>query len=206
MKHQKKLAAAAAAVLLFSLAACGGDDGESASPAAHTASNGDVFNDADVDFATAMIPHHAQALVMVDMTRGRQLSPEVTTLTEQISAAQTPEIEEMVDWLTAWEEPIPPTMRDHVNAEDHGMGGMDGMDDDMPGMMSDEDLAELEHASDAEFEDMWLQMMIAHHEGAIEMAQDEQEDGAFSPALKLAGSIESSQQAEIDLMKKLLDS
>jgi len=210
MKHPKKLAVAlATGALLFTVAACGDDSGNNDAQAKQTASNGDLFNTADVDFATAMIPHHAQALVMVDMTRGHNLSPEVKQLTEDIHAAQGPEIEQMVGWLTDWDKPVPETMRDHVNAEDHGMSGhdmgdTDDQDSDMPGMMTDEELDELEGAQGQDFETMWLEMMIKHHEGAIQMAQDEQEDGTFGPALKLAESIESSQQAEIDHMKELL--
>jgi len=193
--------------LLFTLAACGDD---AYANAEQTAANGDVFNDEDVAFATAMIPHHAQALVMVDLTRGRELSPQVQQLTEDIQAAQGPEIEKMVDWLTGWDQPVPETMRDHANAEDSDeMGGHD-MDDqtdsDMPGMMTDEELADLEAAQGQEFEDMWLEMMIEHHEGAIEMAKDEQADGAFQPAIDLAESIETSQQAEIDHMREKLAS
>jgi len=214
MHYPKKLAVAlTAGTLLFTLAACGDDGDSKDAHAEQTAANGDVFNNADVDFATAMIPHHAQALVMVDLTRGRELSPQVRQLAEEIQAAQGPEIEKMVDWLTEWDEPVPETMRDHVNAEDSdGMGGHDmgGMDDEsdsgMPGMMTDEDLADLESAQGQEFEDMWLQMMIEHHEGAIEMAQDEQADGVFKPAINLAESIETSQQAEIDHMRELLAS
>jgi len=217
MKYPKKLAVAlTTGGLLFALAACGDDGDNDDAQAEHTASNGDVFNDADVDFATAMIPHHAQALTMVDLTRGRRLSPEVRQLTEDILAAQAPEIEDMVDWLTAWDQPVPATARDHVNAEDSdgmgghdmdGTGGMDDMDDsDMPGMMTDEELADLEAAPGPEFEDMWLEMMIEHHEGAIEMAKDEQADGVFGPAIDLAESIETSQQAEIDQMREFLGS
>jgi uncharacterized protein (DUF305 family) len=76
---------------------------------------------------------------------------------------------------------------------------------DMPGMMDDEEMAELASASDAEFEDMFLTMMIEHHEGAIEMAKAEQEDGQYSPAIKLAEEIEAAQTAEIDTMQALLD-
>ena len=211
MKHTTRLTTAVAAgLLMFTLTSCS-DDSDSDAQAKQTAPNGDVFNDADVEFATAMIPHHAQALAMVDMTRGRELSPEVQELTEDIQAAQGPEIEQMADWLTDWDEPIPETMRDHVNGEDddasgHGMEGMDHEDADMPGMMTSEQLDELEGATGPEFEDMWLTMMIEHHEGAIEMAQDEQEDGEFGPATELAEAIERSQQAEIDHMEELLDS
>ena len=211
MHHPKKLAAAlTAGILLFTLTACGGDGDTKDAHAEQTAANGDVFNDEDVDFATAMIPHDAQALAMVDVTRGRELSAPVQRLTEEIQAAQGPEIETMVDWLTGWDQPVPETMRDHANAEDpDGMGGHD-MEDmegetepDMPGM-TDEDLADLEAAQGQAFEDMWLEMMIEHHEGAIEMAKQEQVDGAFQPAVDLAESIETSQQAEIDHMRELL--
>ena len=209
MTHARPLAAAlATAALTLALTACAGDDAGHAGHAGHataeqTAPNGDVFNDADVDFATAMIPHHAQALSMVDLTRGRRLSPEVQRLTEQIQAAQAPEIEQMVDWLDGWGEPVPETMRDHANA-DSGSHGMSDMHADMPGMMSADEMADLEAASDAEFEHMWLEMMIRHHEGAIEMAEAEQADGVYAPAVDLAGSISTSQQAEIDTMEQLL--
>lgn len=204
MKHLTKLAAAAAATtLLLGLTACSDDD--ATAQAEQTAPNGDVFNQADIDFLTDMIPHHAQALVMVDRAQGRDLSPEFEELTEQIRAAQGPEIEQMVDWLTAWDEPVPETLRDHANADDHGMSGHE-MGDDMPGMMTDEELDELDGAHGRGFEAMWLQMMIAHHEGAIEMAQEEQADGIFGPAKELAESIETSQQAEIDYMEQLLGS
>ena len=211
MKYPKKLAVAlTAGTLLLTLAACGDDDGDTRdADATQTAANGDVFNDADLDFATAMIPHHAQALAMVDMARGRELSPQVQRLTEDIQAAQVPEIELMVDWLTGWDQPVPETMRDHANAEDSdGMGGHD-MDDQtagMPGMMTDEELGDLGAARGQQFEDMWLAMMIEHHEGAIEMAQDEQADGVYQPALDLAESIATSQQAKIDQMRELLTS
>ena len=100
MKHAKKLAAAAtAATLLIAVTACGDDNSSSDAQAEQTAPNGDVFNDADVSFATHMIPHHAQALVMVDMADGRDLSPEVQQLTADIRATQGPEIEQMVGWL-----------------------------------------------------------------------------------------------------------
>ena len=202
----KKLAAVlTAGVLALTLAACG-DDGATGDPQAEqTAANGDVFNQTDVDFATDMIPHHAQALVMVDMTQGHDLSPEVQTLTEEIRAAQGPEVEQMVDWLTAWDQPIPQTMRDHANSEDHDMGEDDtGEDSEMPGMMTDEQMAELEDARGDHFETMWLTMMVEHHEGAVQMAQDEQEHGVFGPTKELAESIESTQQEEIDHMQDLL--
>lgn len=184
------------------LSGCGSDDADANPGATTTALNGDVYNDSDVTFAQQMIPHHAQALAMADMTRGRELSPEVTQLAEAIMEAQIPEIETMTGWLTSWDEEVPETMRDHANA--HG-DGMADMDDDMPGMMSQDDIDALEAAPDAEFEDMWLQMMKEHHEGAIAMAKTEQEDGEFEPTVKLAADIEDAQTAEVDQIAELLD-
>jgi uncharacterized protein (DUF305 family) len=183
----------------LALTACGDSD-DSPDHEAHTASNGDSFNDADVEFASDMIQHHAQALAMVDLTIGRRLDPQVQRLAEDIRDAQGPEIEEMTDWLTAWDQPVPETVRDHANA--HG-GDME-MDSDMPGMMSAEQMAELEAAQGAEFQAMWMEMMIEHHEGAIEMAQVEQDEGKYDPAKDLAAGIESAQQDEIATMEDLL--
>jgi uncharacterized protein (DUF305 family) len=219
-------AVALTAALGLTLAACGDGSDSAGSPSAtQTASNGDVFNNADVAFATDMVQHHSQALAMVDMTVGRPLDPAVKKLTDQIRQAQAPEIETMAGWLTDWGQKVPATVNDHVHGrhedsrdprdsgDSGGMGGMDmgddesGMDDtggDMPGMMSAEDMDKLENASDAEFQDMWLQMMEEHHRGAISMAQDEIDNGTFDDAIAMAKSIVSSQQAEIDKMDKLL--
>jgi uncharacterized protein (DUF305 family) len=174
-----------ALVLTTLLAACGGE--ESADGAA--GSDG-PFNDSDVTFATEMIPHHAQAGLMVDMTLGRKLDPEVLALAEGIRQEQSVEVETMVDWLTEWDQPVPETMRDHANAHSH-----EG---------EESDLEELESLSGGEFEQQWLEMMIEHHEGAIEMAEAEIEDGKFPDAVKLAEDIRDSQQAEIDQMEQML--
>jgi uncharacterized protein (DUF305 family) len=180
------------------LGACGGSSGDTGESDGGTTS-GD-HNQADVDFATQMIPHHAQALGMVDLTLGRDLSPEVARLAEDIRAAQGPEIEQMADWLQEWDEPVPETSRDHANAHGDSHGGMDS---DMPGMMTEEQMADLGAAEGAAFERMFLEMMVEHHRGAVEMAQAEQEDGAHAPSVELAESIEKSQQAEIETMESL---
>ena len=193
------------AALALTAAACGNDD-------ASTATSSEVstteHNDADVEFASNMLQHHAQALSMVDLTQGRTLDPEVQQLAEQIREAQAPEIETFNDWPTDWDEEIPETMRDHANAG-HDMGDMsESMDDmdlgDMPGMMTSDDMGALEDASDAEFQTMWLEMMVKHHEGAVEMAKAEQGDGQYKAAVDLAGDIVESQSAEIETMEGLL--
>lgn len=189
------LAAAVVALLLGVLTACGGDDPDP-QPASDTA-----YNEADVRFATEMIQHHAQALQLVDLTLGRPLDPEVQTLAEAILGAQGPEIETMATWLTEWGQPIPATSRDHVNAE----GGHDGAEmPDMPGMLSAEEMIAIETASDTEFEALWLASMIRHHEGAIEMADQQRAEGKFPDAVSLAQAIASAQAAEIFEMERLL--
>lgn len=197
------LLAAVVLGLTPALAACGGDEG---SADAGTVPDSAEFNDADVAFATDMIPHHAQALMMVDMAAGHDLSPQVTALTDQIRAAQTPEIEQMTDWLEDWDQPVPETPRDHANAGHGAMGDLDDMGSmgDMPGMMSGDELEDLSSARGDAFEEMWLEAMIAHHEGAIEMAKEEVADGEYADAVALAEDIASSQQQEIDEMEKLL--
>ncbi|WP_296606652.1 DUF305 domain-containing protein [Nocardioides sp.] len=205
MRHRLPNAAAAAVLtLVLATAGCGSDDARSGSGLSAT-----EHNDADVAFATDMIQHHAQALSMVDLTMGRPLDPEVQRLAEDIRAAQGPEIETMSDWLNEWGEEVPPTMRDHSHAghDMEGMGeSMEGMDDtEMPGMMSAEEMTALEEASDAEFQSMWLEMMVEHHEGAVEMAEEQQDDGRYRPAVDLAASITEAQQAEIDAMESMLE-
>ena len=192
--------------LALTLTACGND--EPTNDAGTQVSETD-HNDADVEFATDMIQHHAQALSMVDLTVDRALDPEVQQLADDIREAQGPEIETMSDWLQGWDEEIPETMRDHSNAghDMEGMGdSMDGLDSDMPGMMSGDDFDELENAPDSEFQTMWLEMMVEHHEGAVEMAQEEQDNGQYKPAVDLAGAVVETQTAEIDRMKALLGS
>lgn len=211
IRAQRRIAAALTVLALgLALAACGDDDGKSGGDHAssvHTAPNGEEFNDADMVFATSMIPHHAQAIQMVTLTdTTRTLDPEVKQLAESIRAAQAPEVETMVEWLTAWGKDIPETSNDHVNGG-HDMGDMPDMaDSDMPGMMSAEQMQQLMDASDADFQDMWLKMMKEHHEGAIEMARTEQAEGAFPDAVEMAKSIIASQQAEIDQIDAMLGS
>jgi uncharacterized protein (DUF305 family) len=193
MKTTRRVAAVLAAATLV-LSACSDDASEPASSIPESK----PFNQADVDFATDMIVHHSQALTMVDIAAPRDdLSPQVVDLLEQIRVTQTQEAELMTDWLEDWEQPVPNNPRSH--------GGMEGsMDHDMPGMMSEEELGMLEDAQGDAFETMWLEMMIEHHEGAIDMAEAEAADGEFADTVELAEQIASAQAEEIERMEKLL--
>lgn len=172
---------------LLGLAACGGDD---SSPRAA----GEEFNDADVAFATEMIPHHQQAVEMAELAADRAENPEVRQLAEDIEGAQGPEIQTMTQWLEDWGQETPSTSVDH---DDMGHDGAE----EMPGMMDEAQMDELRNADGAAFDQMFVQMMIEHHEGAIEMARDEQASGRNAEAVALAKQIETDQGAEIAQMR-----
>lgn len=180
--------------LAFGAAACGNDTGGDTSAEVSATEH----NDADVAFASEMLQHHAQALTMVDLTEGRDLDPEVQQLADEIRAAQAPEIETFTGWLTDWDEEVPDT--------GDAMEGMEEGEMDMPGMMSAADMTALEQAPDSEFQTMWLEMMIEHHTGAIDMAEAETEQGQYKPAIDLAEQIAESQAGEIETMENLLAS
>lgn len=149
-------------------------------------------NDADVMFAQMMIPHHEQAVQMSEMLLAKEDIPaEVAEFAQRVIDAQGPEIERMNAMLTAWDaEP---------------MGEMEGMDHGgMSGMMSDQDMAALEQAQGTEAARLYLEQMTAHHEGAIDMAQDEVDSGQNPQAVALAEQVIDAQEAEIAEMQQML--
>lgn len=147
-------------------------------------------NEADIMFVAMMIPHHEQALEMSDIVLAKpDLDPEVRALAEVIKNAQGPEIEQMNAWLEAW----------GANA-----GAMGDHAHHMDGMLTPEQLDALRAAGGAEASDLFLEQMIAHHEGALTMAEAEARDGSNPDAVALAKEIITSQQAEIDQMKAML--
>lgn len=176
-------------------------------PAASSApaDNGAIHNDADVMFTQGMIPHHQQAIEMSDMVLNKQgIDPEIVSLANQIKDAQGPEIEQMQGWLADWGASSTPAPSSSM--PEHEMGDMPGMGD-MPdhGMMSEADMADLQNAQGAAAGRLFLTQMIEHHEGAITMAQNEIDNGAFPAAVDMARSIASSQQQEIATMQGILN-
>lgn len=169
------------------LTACGqADDPVVEDAGATTTAADEARNDADVEFARNMIRHHQQAVEMSEMVLERGETADVKALAQRIKDAQTSEIELMQGWLKDW-------------GEDEA-----GMEHDMPGQMSEEDMAKLEEASGRELDKMFLEMMVPHHESAIEMARTELEDGESSEAKGLAERVIEDQTAEIAEIKGLL--
>jgi len=146
-------------------------------------------NAADAMFATMMIDHHQQAIDMSDTLLAKTgVDARVVDLATRIKDAQTPEIAKMRGWLADWGVPSA-----SAGSMDHGGG-----------MMSEADMAALEAASGAEAGKLFLQQMIVHHEGAVDMARTEKADGADPLAPALASTIIDAQTAEIAEMKALL--
>lgn len=156
----------------------------SSSPAAAAAEH----NDADTTFAQGMIPHHQQAVEMSGMMLQKQDIPApVTALATRIRAAQAPEIGTMTGWLKGWNQPA--TM---------------GSGHTMDGMMGDDDLKQLESARGTEAARLFLQQMVAHHQGAVLMARTEISRGRNADAITLSKDIVTAQEAEIKEMRDLL--
>ncbi|MGW8437872.1 DUF305 domain-containing protein [Nocardiopsis sp. NPDC055879] len=183
-------AAVAVAAAVF-LASCGGTDDESTTAAPESSEQSTAeFNDADVSFAQMMIPHHEQAVEMSELAEARA-GEDVRGLAAEIEAAQGPEIDQMTGLLESWgEEPM------------DDMGGMDH--DGMDGMMSEDQMADLEQAEGDAFDTMFLEMMVQHHEGAITMAETEIEQGVNPEAQELAQEIVDAQRTEIEQMNDML--
>jgi uncharacterized protein (DUF305 family) len=150
------------------------------------------YNADDVAFATNMIPHHQQAVDLSAMVPDRSTNADLIGLAKQISAAQQPEINVMKVFLVQWNE-NPDTNSGHAG---HGST--------MQGMVDPATMTKLESLNGAEFDKLWLESMISHHQGAIEMAKAEIASGDNVDAKALAKNIVDTQEAEIGQMKQML--
>ena len=142
------------------------------------------FSADDQMFAAMMIPHHEQAIQMSELALLNTTNPEILALATEIKAAQGPEIEQMKSWGSS-------KMGSHA-------GHM--MDE---GMLTDDEMAQLKEARGAEFDRLFLEGMIKHHQGAIQMA-DMIIDSVNEEEALLGKNIVDSQSAEIDRMRQLL--
>ena len=155
------------------------------------------FNDADVTFVKHMIPHHEQAVAMARTVESNASSAEVKTLAGRIEKAQAPEIEKMKSWLKSWGKPETPATGSDMSNMDRGKSmGM--------GIMSADEMDKLRSLRGAAFDKQFLSMMIKHHQGAIEMAKTELNDGEDKDAKAMAQDIIKAQETEITRMQSLL--
>ncbi|MDM7889230.1 DUF305 domain-containing protein [Curtobacterium sp. RHCJP20] len=189
----RTLAITAVLTLGLTLAGCSTSNNSSdVSSSSSTTSAASAHNRQDVMFAQMMLPHHEQAVEMSDMllAKGDGVDPDVAALAKQIKAEQSPEIKQLTSWLKAWGAP--------TESEHSGTGHV------MSGMMSDSDMSDLNQASAKDAVKLYLEQMIKHHEGAVDMAKTEVDKGGNTDAVQMAKSIVSSQTEQITRMKDLL--
>lgn len=158
-----------------------------------------AYNDADTTFLQGMIPHHEQAVTMAEMLPDHTDRPELVAFAEDIVALQQAEISKMQ------------AMLDEAGAtDDGGHDGMEGMEDaddmhDMAGMMSDEQMSELAGLEGQEFDLAFIDMMIEHHQGAVDASEDVIADGEHPEVRALAEEIIAAQEDEIEQMNEWRD-
>src|SRR3954470_1147079 len=207
MTSPSRLILTACALAAFATAACASAP-SSASNGLHPTPPGLgrlPYTDADVDFMSGMIPHHAQAVIMAGWAPTHGARKDVAIFCERIVVGQRDEIATMQTWLRDRGLPVP----DAASTRHHMK--MNGMEHDMlmPGMLTDEEMAALDKARGPEFDRLFLVGMIKHHHGAIDMvdvlfkaygaAQDEM-------VFKFASDVYADQSIEIDRMNEMLES
>jgi len=187
MRARRLLAATlVATALVGGLAACSSDHSMNDSMAAQL-----TGRDADIAFAQMMIPHHQQAVEMSDIALSKGAGPEVTELATEIKGAQDPEIAQMRGWLQTWG-----ASEEMDHGSDHS---------GMAGMLSDDQMQQLRDATGPEFDRKWMELMIAHHEGALTMATGVLSTTVDPEVKKLAEAVVAAQTAEIAEMRALLN-
>jgi uncharacterized protein (DUF305 family) len=155
------------------------------------------YTEADVHFMSGMIGHHAQAIVMAGMAPTHGASPSIRILAERIINAQRDEIAKLQLWLRDRGQPVPST--DMTMHAEHAML--------MPGMLTAEQLQQLERASGEEFDRLFLSFMIQHHQGAVTMVEalfGSQGAALDDTVFKLASDVHVDQITEIERMRKML--
>jgi uncharacterized protein (DUF305 family) len=218
MKRRLAQSVAAALVGIVANAACshpvtlsqaqtGGDDKSIHQPTPEQRALGiyQPYSDADINFMTGMIPHHAQAVIIAGWASSHGARMDVRILCERIVVGQADEILSMQTWLKDRGLPAPDgkstRMRMKMNGVEHDML--------MPGMLTDAEMAALENARGPEFDRLFLIGMIKHHQGAIDMVNDlfksygaAQDDMVY----RFASDVYADQSIEIEVMQKMLES
>lgn len=155
---------------------------------------GAIYTEADVRFMQGMIAHHAQAVHMSRLAEARRANPRVLKLAKKIDMSQLAEIQLMQEWLRAHGQEAPDTSSwRHMT---------------MPGMLTPEQLAQLERAKEGEFDRLFLTLMIQHHRGALAMVKDLYAAPRAAQDVDVsvfANDVETVQTAEIALMLQMLD-
>ena len=190
-------------LVALTLAAGGTATGASAQASAPDPGQHPFYTAADAAFMTGMIGHHAQAVLIAGWAPSHGASPTVRALCERIVVGQQDEITLMKRWLRDRHEPVPDADASH--------GMMPGMDQAMmpmmPGMLTAEQLVQLDQAGGTDFDRMFLTLMIQHHKGAIVMVDQlfgSQGAGEEERVFRFASDVYADQTTEIDRMQKMI--
>ncbi|MFD6176209.1 MULTISPECIES: DUF305 domain-containing protein [unclassified Isoptericola] len=166
----------------------------------------DVVTDADADFMTRMIGHHAQAVEMARLVPERSASQQVAKLAERVRLSQEGEIRYMSRWLTDHDLPVPAAASPSAAGDGSGPRAPGTHDHgSMPGMLTDAEMAALADADGATFDRMFLEGMITHHAGALTMVEELSSAGRDETVQEFSSNVAADQIAEIDRMSRLLD-
>ncbi|MCX2931842.1 DUF305 domain-containing protein [Mycobacterium sp. CVI_P3] len=197
MSTSRRIVAAATALAAIAAGSACSTPEDHSPPATSTTASETVaaHNADDIMFAQMMIPHHQQAVELSALAPARTTNRELLTLASNISAQQQPEINAMKALLLQWDVD-PNAMPDH--------GGHGGHGGAMQGMIDDATMAKLESLEGPAFDTLWLQAMISHHQGAVEMAKAEIANGRSADMTAMAKSMVTAQEAEINQMKQML--
>ena len=182
------LAVLAAAALV---SACGGPTRPQNSPASTQSNQPASHNLADVAFAANMLPHHQQGLDLAAMVPSHTGNADLIKFASGIAGSQQPEIKTLKGFLVQWSAKADADTRGPANT-------------DMTGMVDQATMTKLGSLQGADFDKLWLQSMISHHQGAVDMAHTEISNGVNTDAVTMAKHMVSTQQGEIDQMKKML--
>jgi uncharacterized protein (DUF305 family) len=165
------------------------------------------YTNADVDFMTGMIAHHAQAIVMSRMAPSHGASASIRTLAERIINSQQDEIATTQMWLRDRNKPVPDPNTSGMQMPMNGsMAGMPSML--MPGMLTEAQMKQLDAARGKDFDRLFLSFMIRHHQGAVKMVSDLFDtNGAAQDqtVFKFASDVNADQTTEIARMQRMLD-
>ena len=181
------LAAVFAAVVV---AACGSPS-HGAAPSATDQSAGQTHNANDIAFARSMIPHHEQAIDMAQMVPTNTKSQGMVALANHITNSEAPEIQAFRVFLMQWQD-----------AGSDDASGHSGVP--LPGTIEGATMDKLRSINGPDFDRLWLTTMIAHHRGAIAIAQNEVASGKNADVIYLAKTIVTEQQTDIDIMNNML--
>ena len=187
-------------VCFWLLLAAGAVTAQAQAPQATPDSGRRGYTAADVHFMSGMIYHHAQAIVIAGWARSHGAGPAVQTLCDRIVAAQTDEIVLLSSWLTARHEAVPHPEPEHAMMPEMNLAHM------MPGMLSAGQLAQLDSTRGPDFDALFLQLMIQHHQGAITMVNQlfAAGGGEETPVYRMATGVFADQTTEIERMQRML--